>query len=149
MERQVGLPSHLVRVPQGKPPLAQLAVQEDNVGMEIAENLWREGFPADLIPSSEIENKSLYIDEEGWICYGPQRYAAVVLYHPEFEKSSTAVFFNKAAKGPTILFRIGDWTQEFNGQAFDGNTALPESMVDESDTKSVVEKICKIFPINM
>ncbi len=117
----------------------------NDVGMEVADSFWREGFPADLIPSSEIENKSLYINEEGWVCYGPQRYAAVVLYHPEFEKSSTVAFFNKAAKGPTRLFRVGDWTQDFNGQVFDDNAALPESMVDESDTISIVEKICKIL----
>ncbi len=114
----------------------------NDVGMEVADNFWREGFPADLIPSSEIENKSLYLDKEGWICYGAQRYAAVVLYYPEFEKSSTAAFFNKAAKGSTKLFRVGDWTQDFNGKAVDGNRALPESMTYYSDATSVVKDIC-------
>jgi hypothetical protein len=117
----------------------------NDVGMEVADNFWREGFPADLIPSSEIENKNLYINEDGWICYGAQRYAAVLLYHPEFEKSSTADFFNNAAKGPTKLFRVGDWTQDFNGQVIDGNAALPQSMADYSDTTSVATKICRII----
>ena len=113
----------------------------NDVGMEVADNLWREGFPADLIPSSEIENKSLYIDEDGWICYGIQRYAAVLLYHPEFEKLSTAAFFNKAQEGPTMLFRVGNWTQNFEGEAINGNAALPKNMVQSSDARSVVSEI--------
>ena len=117
----------------------------NDVGMEVADNFWREGVPADLIPSSEIENKNLYINEDGWICYGAQRYAAVLLYHPEFEKSSTATFFNSAANGPTRLFLVGNWTQNFNGKVFDGNAALPQSMADYSDTTSVAKKICKIL----
>jgi len=113
--------------------------------MEVVDNFWREGFPADLIPCSEIENKSLYIDPDGWICYGAQRYAAVVLYHPEFEKPSTAVFFKKAAKGPTKLFRIGDWTRDFDGQVIAGNAALPEAMIDYSTIPLVAKYICKIL----
>jgi len=117
----------------------------NDVGMEVADNFWREGIPADLIPSSEIENKNLYINEDGWVCYGPQRYAAVLLYHPEFEKSSTATFFNRAANGPTRLFRVGNWTQNFNGKVFDGKAALPQSMADYSDRTSVAKKICRIL----
>ncbi|MBK9389237.1 MAG: hypothetical protein IPN68_03255 [Bacteroidetes bacterium] len=67
----------------------------DDVGMDLVNRLWQEGIPADLIPSSEIENKSLVVDEEGWIRYGKQRYSAVVLYHPEFERSTTADFLTK------------------------------------------------------
>jgi len=114
----------------------------NDAGVALADHFWRRGFPADLIPSSEIENGSLRIDKEGWVCYGPQRYAAVVLYHPEFEKPSTAAFFNMAAKGVSRLFRVGDWTQDFNGRAFDGAAVLPKSMVVGSDIESLAAKVC-------
>ena len=114
----------------------------NDVGMTVADQLWRRGFPADLIPSSEIDNNSLSIDKEGWICYGPQRYKAVVLYHPEFEKESTAVFFDKAAKGLSKLYRLGNWTRNFKGQRFDGHAALPEKMLGFSNPESVIEIIC-------
>jgi hypothetical protein len=71
----------------------------NDVGMKLADTLWFSGYPADLIPTSEIENGSMKVDDEGWICYGKQRYSAVVLYNPEFEKNSTAAFFQKAVGG--------------------------------------------------
>ncbi len=114
----------------------------NDVGMELADELWRAGFPADLIPSSEITQGHLYINNEGWIQYGPQRYKAVILYHPEFEKPSTASFFQKAAKGQTALFRMGDWTQDFDGKFLKSNTALPASMAAMPDMDSMVEEIC-------
>ncbi len=111
----------------------------NDVGMEVADNLWREGFPADLIPSSEIENNNLYINEDGWICYGSQRYSAVVLYNPEFEKPSTSTFFKEAQNGPTMLYSVGNWTLDFNGQTVNGEAALPKNMIKSSETKIVSE----------
>jgi hypothetical protein len=117
----------------------------NDVGMEAVNKLWSQGFPTDLIPSSEITNKSLYIDKEGWICYGPQRYKAVVLYHPEFEKSSTADFFDKAQNSPTKLFRVGNWTQDFNGKAINGNEELLSNVIVSPDVESVVSEIIANF----
>lgn len=102
----------------------------DDVGMKLVDNFWSKGIPADLIPTSEIWNGSLRTDEEGFICYGKQRYAAVVLYNPEFEKASTADFFKKSSK--TRLFNIGNWTKDFNGKDFDGNAALPKNMINST-----------------
>ncbi len=104
----------------------------EDLGMKLVDSLWSMGIPVDLIPSSEIENGSLIIGKNGAIHYGPQRYTAVILYNPEFEKPSTATFFNKAAKGETQLFRIGKWSKDFDGKFFDGNAALPKSMAVES-----------------
>ncbi len=101
----------------------------EEVGMELVNRLWQMGIPTDLIPSSEIEGGSVYIDENGWIRYGPQRYAAVVLYNPEFEKITTADFFNSASRGQSKLFRVGNWTMDFDGNSFDGNTVLSKQMV--------------------
>jgi len=60
------------------------------------------------------------IDADWNIWFGQQRYAAVVLYHPEFENATTAGFFQQAAKGKTIIYRVGDWTKNFDAKAFDG-----------------------------
>ncbi len=115
----------------------------NDVGMEIADSLWREGFPADLIPSSEIHNGSLSIDEEGTIRYGNQRYAAVVLYHPEFERPETSNFFRKAAEGRTALFQIGNWTKDFEGNTNPTLCRLPEKMQQSDDCESLIKALCK------
>jgi hypothetical protein len=116
----------------------------DDVGMKLVDSLWRRGIPADLIPSSEIWNKSLKIDKDGYISYGSQRYAAVVLYNPEFEKQSTADFFNNASKGKTRLFRVGDWKKDFNGKDFNGNTALLKTLI-ESEFNAIIAEMPEIL----
>jgi hypothetical protein len=105
----------------------------DDVGLALTDRLWREGFYADLIPSSEIGDSALRIDSDGFIQYGSQSYAAVVLYHPEFEQPATARFFQEAAKGRTALFRVGRWTRDFNAKAFDGKGTLPATMTAVTD----------------
>ena len=85
----------------------------------MCDKLWAEGYYTDLIPSSEIANGSLKIAEDGQIQYGPQRYAAVVLYHPDGERPEIAEFFRKAAnQGKTSLWRVGDWKMDFEGKPF-------------------------------
>lgn len=101
--------------------------EHDDVGMALVDSLWHKGFLVDLIPTSEIDNGSLEISPSGKIKYGSQEYEEVILYHPEFEKESTADFFSKAKKG-TALYRIGDWTKTFDGKAIEGNDLLPEMM---------------------
>ncbi len=120
----------------------------DDVGMDLADSLWRAGIPADLIPTSEIEKGNLQIDEDGWISYGEQRYAAVVLYHPEFAKGSIAEFFMRASKGNTGLFRVGEWTQDFDGKPFKGNKALPETMMAEDDIAFILQGIHRVLHKN-
>lgn len=102
-----------------------------DVGLELTNRLWAEGYYADLIPSSEIASGALTLSD-GCIRYGPQRYAAAVLYQPQYERAAVAEFFRKAAREPaadkTALYRVGDWTMDFDGQAFDAASALPASM---------------------
>jgi hypothetical protein len=100
-----------------------------DVGLEVSNGLWAEGFYADLIPSSEIALGNLKLAEDGSLQYGPQRYAAAVLYHPQFERLAVAEFFRKAAaRGKTALFRVGDWTMDFEGRPLDAAAALPPPM---------------------
>ena len=113
----------------------------NSTGMDIADALWQKGYPADLIPSSEIENNNLSIDQQGYINYGSQRYAALVLYHPEFSRIALGDFIQKAGKGKTALFRIGNWTQDFDGNPIDGGTVLPKSMALFSSGEQVVSAI--------
>ena len=116
-----------------------------DVGMQLADSLWAAGYPADLIPSSEIGNGSLQVGEDGTVHYGPQSYAGVVLYHLEFEKPETAVFFQKAAKGKTSLYRVGDWTADFEAAPYDGAGGLPEGVqcFDDAEIcgKTVIQEL--------
>ncbi|MGC9328790.1 MAG: hypothetical protein ACP5I1_14235, partial [Candidatus Hinthialibacter sp.] len=115
----------------------------DDVGMKVANALWRAGYPADLIPSTEIEGGHLRVTDDGWIQYGPQRYSAVVLYHPEYENRTTSEFFQRAAQGRTALFRVGDWTADFEGKPFDGESNLPDSMMRQDDLLTLSSAVCR------
>jgi hypothetical protein len=112
----------------------------NDAGMKLADTLWYSGYRTDLIPTSEIENGSLKVDKEGWITYGKQRYSAVVLYHPEYEKSTTSDFFRKAADGKTALFSVGNWTLDFNGKSITLMNALPAKMTKTKDYREAFLK---------
>ncbi len=100
-----------------------------DVGMAAVNRFWAEGHYADLIPTSEIAAGHLKLAKDGSVQYGPQRYAAVVLYHPEFERPTVARFFRKAARAnQTALFRVGPWTRDFEGKAFAATSILPAQM---------------------
>ena len=117
----------------------------DDVGMELVSHLWKKGIPTDLIPSTEIENNNLVVDDQGWICYGAQRYAAVILYHPEFGRKSMADFFSQASKGRSNLFRIGHWTKDFDAITIDGDKLLPVNMTEVLENEQVVKSVLNIL----
>lgn len=113
----------------------------EDVGMSLVDGLWKLGIAADLIPTSEIENNSIQVDKDGYIRYGEQQYAAVILYNPEFEKPKTSAFFHQAAKGKTQLYRMGDWTMDFNGDDFNGTLTLPVEMSQPYSIDSLLSEI--------
>lgn len=113
----------------------------DDVGMGLVDRFWRAGCPADLIPSTEIWNNALTLDAEGTIRYGKQPYLAVVLYHPELDQTLIASFFQRAAAGKTRLYRIGRWTRDFEGRAFDSAQALPQAMAVVEDPSAAAAQI--------
>jgi hypothetical protein len=107
----------------------------EDVGLALADLCWRAGYYADLIPGSEIAGKSLSVDDQGYVWFGKQKYAAVVLYQPEFENPGTAAFFKKAENKGSLLYKVGGWTKDFNANYFDGDAALPDRMLKFSDYK--------------
>jgi hypothetical protein len=113
----------------------------NDAGIELTDAFWHAGYYADLIPSSELAGKALRVDDEGSIWFGRQRYAAVVLYHPEFENAATAEFFHKAAQGKTALYRMGDWTKNFRAEPFDGSAALPRRMKVATDIQTCADAV--------
>lgn len=77
-----------------------------DTGVAVAERFWIEGYPADLIPSSELLSGSLHVDREGWVCYGAHRYSALVVYHPEYEGSELTRLVRRSVEGPTTVCTI-------------------------------------------
>jgi len=96
-----------------------------DAGVGVANALWEAGYPADLIPSTEIESGALRIDESGRLRYGAQEYAAAIIYHPEFDPLATAQFMDRLARrGATHAAWVGPWTMGPEGEAFDGAAGL-------------------------
>lgn len=102
----------------------------NRVGLEVASALCAGGYPADLVPSSlaGASVSALRIDGEGYVCLGPQRYRAVVLYQPEFGDQDELAFFEKAARGKSAVFMVGDWTMDSAARALDGTARLGGSV---------------------
>jgi hypothetical protein len=113
----------------------------DDVGLRLSDALWQAGYPADLIPSTEIWSGALSVSADGYVQYGQQRYHSVVLYHPDLDRPVTAELFRKAAGGTTALYRIGDWQRDYDGKPFDGAHALPGDMLGVADVQSAVTRI--------
>ena len=111
----------------------------NDVGLTLTDALWRAGQPADLIPTSEIASGALRVGKDGWLYYGLQRYAAAVLYHPEFESKATAAFVRAIAKGPTAIWRVGEWTHDFTARPF--TPRLPKSLKSGRDAVECAAQI--------
>jgi hypothetical protein len=82
----------------------------NRVGLEVASSLCAAGYPADLFPSSLVGCSQLRVDEKGYVCLGPQRYRAIVLYRPEFCGEPELEFFSRASQWKTAIFQVGEWT---------------------------------------
>ena len=111
----------------------------NDVGLALTDALWYAGQFADLIPSSEIASGALRVGKDGWLYYGSQRYAAAVLYHPEFESKATAAFVRAIAKGPTAIWRVGEWTRDFTGDSF--KPRLPKSLKSGSNAADCAAQV--------
>lgn len=112
-----------------------------DVGLSLTDELWKQGYYADLIPSSEITNGSLIVNSRGKVQYGPQEYAALIVYNPEYNRREMSTFFADAGKGFTELFRMGNWTTDFDGRPFNGNAVLPQRMKNFNDAGKAADAI--------
>lgn len=117
----------------------------DNVGLGVASALCAKGYPADLIPSSLVASKALVIDGEGTVRLGPQRYAAVVLYQPEFGDERELSFFSRAAAGKSAVFRVGDWTRDFEARPLDAAARLGTKVQVCKDDGDCVENVLRVL----
>jgi len=96
----------------------------NRVGLEIASTLCAAGYPADLVPSSLATSSALQLDASGYVCLGPQRYRALVLYQPEFGDLQELAFFQRAAPGQSAIFVVGDWTHDAEARPLDAMARL-------------------------
>ncbi len=113
----------------------------DNVGLGVASMLCANGYPADLMPSSLVAAKALKLDAEGYVCLGPQRYRAVVLYQPEFGDETELAFFSRAAAGPSALFRVGGWTKDFEARPLDAQARLGAKVRSCADDQGCADAV--------
>ncbi len=84
-------------------------------GVALAERFWSAGYPADLIPSSELLSGALDVDRDGWVRYGDQRYTVLLVANPEFEGEDLTRFLRRSVEGPTTVCTVGSWTRGFDG----------------------------------
>ncbi len=117
----------------------------NRVGLEVASALCAAGYPTDLIPSSLVGTSALRIDGEKYLCLGPQRYRAVVLYHPEFESEEMLRFFEQAARGNSAVFLVGNWTRDFDARPLDGKERLGTNVRACADDAACVEAVTQVL----
>ena len=117
----------------------------NRVGLEMASALCAGGYPADLLPSSLIGVSALHTDPDGYVCLGPQRYRALVLYEPEFGDEQELAFFSKAAQGRTALFVVGGWTRDFQARPLDGTPRLGHNARLYRDDRACQEAVARFL----
>ncbi len=116
-----------------------------DVGLGMANALWKEGYYADVIPSSEIQSGALKVSVDGRLQYGSQPYRAAVLYHPEGERTGVSRLFQKLARrGQTATFQVGEWTMDFAGKPIGASAGLP-SASRHVEPRDVVQKILALL----
>ncbi len=113
----------------------------NRVGLEVASGLCAQGWPADLVPSSLIGASALRLDADGYVCLGAQRYRALVVYQPEFGDEQELAFFERAVRGRTAVFIVGDWTLDSEAKPLDGKARLGGSVRTCRDDATCVEAV--------
>ena len=97
-------------------------------GEDLSLDLWRQGYAADLYPSSELAGGAFEVSADGWVQVGCQRYEVVVLYEPDLCGPEVAALFEGAPPLRTALAVVGEWGRDDRGRAFDGLAALGDGV---------------------
>jgi hypothetical protein len=77
--------------------------------------IWRRGYLADIVPSYEIDDGDLKIDENGRANYQGQTYDSVIFDQPQGSKISTLEFLEKLDTTKQKLTILGDCNLDFAG----------------------------------
>lgn len=117
----------------------------NRVGLEVASALCVEGYPTDLMPSSLVGVRGLRIDRDGYVCLGPQRYQAVVLYQPEFGDKDELTFFERAARSKSTVFLVGDWTRDSAARPLAGTARLAGNVRRCSDDEACAKTVARFL----
>jgi hypothetical protein len=118
-----------------------------DLGWSFAHQLREDGFPADDIPSDEIQSGALRITKDGWVAYGPQHYRALVFLNPEYEPESTFDFLRRAAASKTFVFIHGTSKYTFDGQTRNlAETLVPEAIMNPTPGQVATFLYGQIYP---
>ena len=117
----------------------------NRVGLEIASVLCTGGYPTDLMPSSLVGASALRLDGDGYVCLGPQRYRAVVLHQPVFGDEKELAFFERAARGRSAVFLVGDWTQDSEARPLDAMARLGRNIRTFRDDGPCAEAVARFL----
>ncbi len=82
----------------------------------LARDIWIMGYQCDLVPTSEIYDGCLTVDEAG-VHYGNETYKCVLFHNLQFSKKQTADFVERVKKEVPALV-MGEVTADFNGDPF-------------------------------
>lgn len=118
-----------------------------DLGWSFAHRLREEGFPADDIPSDEIQSGHLRITKDGFVAYGPQRYRALVFLNPEYEPTSTFDFLRRAAASNTFVFIRGTSKYTFDGRRRNpAESLVPEAGIDPTPASVAKFLYGQVYP---
>lgn len=117
----------------------------NRVGLEVASALCTNGYPADLLPSSLIAASALRLDADGYVCLGPQRYRAIVLYQPEFGDERELALFERAGRGQSAVFLVGEWTRDAQARPLEAMTRLGRKVRPHRDDRVCAEAVAQFL----
>jgi hypothetical protein len=117
----------------------------NRVGLEIASALCASGYPTDLIPLSLAGTTARHLESDGFVCLGPQRYHAVVLYQPEFGNETELAFFEQAARSNSALFLMGDWTRDSEAPPIEAMARLGPNVRAFRDNSACVHAVTRFL----
>ena len=94
----------------------------------LTRDLWIAGWNCDLIGDNEIYDKHLFINKEGYLCYGNQVYTCLILAFPQFAQKELTSFLAELAKSNTRIIVVGNADTDFDGETMESPAkALPHA----------------------
>lgn len=120
------------------------ALQRD--ALKFANDLFKGGYLCDIVPSTEVINQDVFINEHDKVSYGTQTYDAVIILFPEFTDVKILDFLRQytANRGNAVL--IGDCRYYADGKEAAGDFAEAVAHVEHHLAKPVeMETVVRIL----